>query len=129
METTEVDSLRAYAKMMNTLNPVHIEPLLAEDFVYTSQMVFDEIGSKQLYLDYIRPKLQTIQRTKATVYAEMGTINVDGQSHPCVILAQYDKDNLVGLVFATVKSGKLKRLDLCIVPRPQHAVRTGEYPS
>jgi len=129
MKTTAIDSLRAYARMMNTLDSSHLEPLLAEDFSYTSQMVFDEIGSKQLFLEYIRPKLQTIRRANATVYAEMGTVNAYGKQQPCVILAQNKRDNLEALVLATVESGELKRLDLCIVPKPQQAVGTGEYPS
>ena len=40
MELTEAIALRAYASMMNTLNPDYLEPLLAEDFVYESQQVF-----------------------------------------------------------------------------------------
>ena len=129
MKTTATDSLRAYAKMMNTLDSSHLEPLLAEDFSYASQMVFDEIGSKQLFLEYIEPKLQTIKRANATVYAEIGTVNAYSKQQPCVILAQNKRDNLEALVLATVESGELKRLDLCIVPIPQQAVGTGEYPS
>ena len=33
-------ALRAYARMMNTLDPSHLESFLAEDFHYASQWVF-----------------------------------------------------------------------------------------
>ena len=47
MSLTELDALVAYAKMMNTLRVEHLEPLLADDFHYESQMVFSAITSKQ----------------------------------------------------------------------------------
>ena len=128
MKLTQTEALRAYAKMMNTLNVSPLEPLLAENFTYESQMVFSALESKQEFLDYIQPKLQTIKSSGATVFAEMGTVDAYGQSLPCVVLAQNNKENLVGLVLARVLAGKLSRLDLCIVPPPQSAERSGEYP-
>lgn len=127
-ELTEEGALRAYAKMLNTLSVEPVESILAEDFCYASQVVLAELTSKQAFLNYIRLKLQTVAEEKATVYAEMGTIDAFGRQRPCVILAQYDKENLVGLVFAKVENGKLKRLDLCVIPSPRLAVRSGEYP-
>ena len=58
---TEVDALRAYARMMNTLDPTYFEALLAGDFVYESQVVLQPLQSKQEFLDYIYPKLKTIR--------------------------------------------------------------------
>ena len=129
MELTEVVALRAYAKMMNTLSAAPLEPLLTDDFTYESQMVFQALESKQAFLEYIIPKLQTIHRSNATVYAEMGTVAAYGKNQPCVILAQNEKANLVALVLAKTQGSKLIRLDLCIVPPPQAAERSGEYPT
>lgn len=128
MELTQYDALRAYAKMMNNLNVDPLEPLLADDFVYESQAVFSALESKQDFLDYIRPKLQTIQNTGAEVFAEMGVISAYGAQQPCVVLAQSSKENLVALVLARTAGSKLCRLDQCIVPPPQSAERSGEYP-
>jgi hypothetical protein len=129
VELTEVDALRAYAKMMNTLSVEPLESLLADDFAYESQTVFQALESKQAFLEYIIPKLQTIRRLNATVYAEMGAVDAYGKYQPCVILAQNDKANLVALVLAKTHGSKLRRLDLCIVPPPQAAERSGEYPT
>ncbi len=128
MAITQVEALRAYAKMMNTLSITPIENLLAEDFIYESQTVMQPLESKKAFLDYMVPKLQAIARFKATVYAEMGTVIAYGAEQPCVILAQNDKSNLVALAIAKVEDNKLKRLDLCIVPPPEAAERTGDYP-
>jgi len=129
LELTESEALRAYARMMNTLDVQCLEGLLAEDFVYESQYVLEPLASKQAFLAYIEPKLQTIARAKATVYAEMGTVDACAENQPCVILAQNDKSNLVAVVLAKVEGGRLKRLDLCAVPPPEEAERSGEYPS
>lgn len=129
MDLTQSEALRAYAKMMNTLSVTPLEPLLADDFTYESQAVFSPLESKQAFLDYIQPKLQTIQNAGATVFAEMGMVSAYGERQPCVVLAQNSKDNLVGLVLARTAGGKLCRLDLCIVPQPQSAERSGEYPA
>jgi hypothetical protein len=128
VDLTKSEALRAYAKMMNTLSVTPLEPLLADNFTYESQTVFSALESKQAFLDYIRPKLQTIQKAGATVFAEMGMVSAYGKHQPCVVLAQNTKDNLVGLVLASVSDSKLSRLDLCIVPPPQSAERSGEYP-
>ena len=128
MELDKSEALRAYAKMMNTLDVSHLEPLIAEDFHYASQWVFDEITSKQAFLDYIKPKLQTIAKSGTRAYAEMAELKAHGGS-PCVIMAQGDKDNLVATVLAEVEDGSIKRLDTCQVPPPSAAERTGEYPA
>jgi len=129
MELTQTEALRAYAKMMNTLDAGLFEPLLADNFIYESQLVFSALESKQAFLDYIHPKLRTIESAGATVYAEMGVVSAYGYQQPCVVLAQDSKDNLVGLVLAQVVADKVIRLDLCIVPSPQSAERSGEYPT
>ena len=120
-------ALRAYAAMMNTLDSSKLEPLLAPDFHYASQMVLSEIESKQDYLDYIQPKLEVVKASGATVWAEMGTLT-DGFPGPCVVLAQGAQDNLVAVVLAKVKGDWIERIDMCIVPTPQSAKRSGVYP-
>lgn len=129
MPLTKESALWAYAKMMNTLNTDGFEPLIADDFIYSSQMVLQPIESKEAFLHYIRQKLNTIHSANAIVFAEMGTIDAYGELQPCVILAQNTKENIVGLVLAKTAGDFLKQLDLCIIPQPQSANRSGEYPS
>jgi hypothetical protein len=45
------------------------------------------------------------------------------------VLAQGEKENLVALVLAKVKGNLIERIDMCIVPAPQSAKRSGEYPN
>ena len=127
-ELTQLEALRAYARSLNTLTVEPLEPLLADDFVYESQSVMSALASKEDFLNYFRPKLQTIAASGSIVFAEIGTVSAYGGLQPCVVLAQGKRESLVGLVLAKVQDGMLKRLDLCIVPPPQSAERSGEYP-
>lgn len=120
-------ALRAYASMMNTLDSSKLAPLLSDDFHYASQMVLAEIESKQEYLDYINPKLEVVRASGTKVWAELAMLTHSFPG-PCVVLAQGDKENLVALVLAKVKGDQIERIDMCIVPTPQSAKRSGEYP-
>ena len=120
-------ALRAYASMMNALDSSKLEPLLSGDFHYASQMVLAEIVSKQEYLNYINPKLEVVRASGTKVWAEMAMLT-DSFPGPCVVLTQGEKENLVALVLAKVKDDQIERIDMCIVPTPQSAKRSGEYP-
>lgn len=124
MILTKIEALRAYAKMMNSLEIKHIENLLADNFCYSSQYVLEEIKSKIDFLDYIEAKLIAINNSNASVFAEIGKIN----NQYCVIMAQHNKQNRVGLILAEVENNKIKRFDFCIVPSPESAVGLNEYP-
>ena len=127
MKLTKLQALRAYAKMINTRNAAHLEPLLREDFHYASQWVFDEIRSKQAYLDYIKPKLEAIAEAQVGVWAEMGKHLGDSRS-PCIVMAQESRDNLISTVFVEIKGGLISRFDMCLVPSTSEVTRTGDYP-
>ena len=128
MKLTEIDALRAYARMMNTLDASHIEPLLDENFRYSSQWMIGEIPSKQEFLDYIKPMLDSNRQSGSRVYAEIAYANAWGHDE-CVVTAEGDKENLVASVFAHVKGGKIIRIDMCGDPPPSATIRTGEYPA
>lgn len=124
---TKQEALEAYAAMMNTLDASHIESILSDDFHYASQWVFSEIKSKQDYLDYIKPKLEAVKASGKRVWAEMAELEREIPG-PCVVLAQDQQDNLISLVVAQVKDGKVARLDMCGAPSPHDAIRSGNYP-
>lgn len=130
---TEEDALRAYAKMMHTLSVEPLLPLLHEQFHYESQWNFHEyaavwcpmeIGTKDDYIKYITPRLQRLKDSGTEVFAEMARL----PTGPCVVVAQGNKDDLAGTVLVKVEGGKIRWMELCAVPNPYDAERTGEYP-
>ena len=126
-QLTEKDALSIYAKMMHTLDSSEFESFLSEDFTYSSQKVLTDMNSKDEFIEYIRPKLEIIKKTKSSVYAELGVCPAYGHSD-CLIMAQGDKSNLLGVAYASVEEGKISGLSLCIVPTPDSAIRSGIYP-
>ena len=127
MALTTKQALTAYAQMMNSCDSSNFEKLLADDVLSTSQAVLTNITNKNDFVSYMRGKFQTIKKTNATVYAELGEIEAYGHKD-CVIVAQNTKDNLVAIAFITVEENKVKKIDLCVVPPPSQAKRTGIYP-
>jgi hypothetical protein len=126
---TEYEALKAYAKMLNTFDTKHIEHLLADDFRFTSQQVLTDIVGKEEYLDYMKGKLLTLaSRPENTVFAEMANINSFTGDRACIVAAQGSKDHLVATILCKVNDDKLVEVDMCIIPTPQSAIRSGFYP-
>ena len=126
-QITEKDALSIYARMMHTLDSSEFESFLSEDFSYSSQKVLTDMNSKDEFIEYIRPKLELIKKTKSSVYAELGVCPAYGHTD-CLIMAQGDKTNLLGVAYASVDEEKICGLALCIVPTPDAAERSGIYP-
>ena len=126
-QLTEKEALIIYARMMHTLDSSEFESFLSEDFSYSSQKVLTDMNSKGEFIEYIRPKLETIKKTNSSVYAELGVCPAYGHAD-CLIMAQGDKSNLLGVAYASVDKGKISGISLCIVPTPDSAERSGIYP-
>ena len=128
MKLTEADALRVYARMINTLDASHIESLLDDNFRYSSQWMIGEITSKDDFLDHIKSQLIEIKQSGVKAYAEMAIVSAWGHNE-CIVTAEGDKENLIATVFATVRNGKILRIDVCATPNPAETMRSGEYPS
>tara|TARA_B100000900_G_scaffold227375_1_gene193043 strand:- start:336 stop:770 length:435 start_codon:yes stop_codon:yes gene_type:complete len=123
----EKDALIIYARMLHTLDSSEFESFLSEDFLYSSQRVLTNMNSRDEFIEYVRPKLETIKKSRSPVYAELGILPSYGHTD-CLIMAQGDKSNLLGVAYASVKECKICGLALCIVPSPDSAERSGIYP-
>ena len=126
-QITEMEALSIYARMLHNLDSSEFESFLSEDFSYSSQKVLTEMNSKDKFIEYIRPKLETIKKSKSSVYAELGICPAYGHID-CLIIAQRDKSNLLGVAYASVNEGKISGFSLCVVPTPDSAERSGIYP-
>jgi len=126
-EITEKDALSIYARMLHTLDSSEFESFLSEDFSYSLQKGLNDMNSRDEFLEYIRPKLETIKKSKSSLYAELGICPAYGHID-CLIMAQGNKFNLLGVAYASVDKGKTTGLSLCIVPTPDSAQWSGIYP-
>ena len=126
-QITEKEALSIYARMLHTLDSSEFETFLSEDFSYSSQKVLTDMNSKNEFIQYIRPKLEKIKKSNSPIYAELGICPAYGHTD-CLIMAQGNKFNLIGVAYASVNEGKISGLSLCIVPTPDSAERSGIYP-
>jgi hypothetical protein len=125
-------ALEAFARMMNRSNADEFLQLIHEDFVYSSQIVFEDITSKKEFSSYIKAKLKLVSNLDKKVYAELAEMQPYPMSTlfgPCVVLAQGNKESLVATVLAKVKDNKITRISLCIIPPPETTLRSGIYPT
>jgi len=126
-DITKGNLVRKIATAYNTLNSEIFTDLIADDFVYESQHVFESMNGKDNFLKYIAGKYKTIQNSKSIVYAEIGY----HENTPCIIISQGEKDNKRALLFLelTKEGDKIQRMDMCgIAPHWSSAKRTHEYP-
>ncbi len=60
---TQEEFLQKIAEAYRTYNSSAVEPYLAEDVHYASLWVFQELRSKQEYLDYLKGKLSAMKNS------------------------------------------------------------------
>jgi len=127
MVLTEYYAIKEYARMMNTRNLDHFEPLIAEDMEFKSQVQSEPVQGKQGFLEYMVENLKKFA-DDAPVWAEIGEIHKSGRIRPCAVLSQYSRENMVASATVEIESDKIKRLNLFFIPSPEEATRTGEFP-
>ena len=111
---------KIFAEAYNNLDSELLIDVLADDCVYESQKVLAPLTVKSVIIDFIRGKFKTIKAKKAFVTASVRRVcrgAVFGAlGQPCVVLNQGDLGAVVLLELSD--DGKIKRIDLCVVPSP-----------
>lgn len=116
----------AYAVMFNTFDAQVFVTILADTVRYTSQMVLSDLNGKKTVADYLSGKLATIKKglPGTRVFAELGEF----QGHPCVVVAQGQKEPPRGVVLFSVQDKTIAGIDMCVVPHYSEVQRSGIYP-
>lgn len=137
-----IDFIRLYARCWNRLSFEQLEPYLAQDVEYHSQISFDPVVGKENVIRHLADRVIVAKGDLITldVYAEIGYCgNEDDQSvrlfdsegEPCVLIFRGNKEVPVGLVMLDTDDDNsvITVINVCtVVPNPQRAIRTGEYP-
>ena len=128
-----------------------LAPLLAENFCHESQRNFDVYDSKAKFLEFVIDLNDRLLSEGEAVFAEMGRIrnpfsiscnstlegalvnsereHVEGDIEVCVIVAYEERNCLQVVAFAEVDGKFITRIDNCVIPGPESAQRSGEYPT
>jgi len=106
----------AFAKAYNHLDTLFVENLLSDDFCYTSQWVFNELKDRKAYLDYLKPKFETVLNSNTKVAARLAKYN----KKYCIVIYQVDmskqKPTKISTLLIDVVNEKVKRADMCMIP-------------
>lgn len=113
--------------MLNTNDIEHVVGLLADDFRYCSQAVLTDLVGKEEFLTYKRRKLAATAGRADRPVAEMAYLPAM-RNRACLVLFDNNTGQSLCTVLAMVKDARLSQIDLCLVPPPTTAVRTGEVP-
>ena len=129
---TELDAIRLYARMINTLDASVIEPHLAPDVRYTSMWVFSDLIGKEAVLNYFQGKIttwrQTLNNKPRMEIGETCEWADSSPGRPCAVAYQSDSDTPDAMLMVTTENGLIQSMDLCIIFEPGGLRRTGEFP-
>lgn len=79
-----------YAESWQKLDSSLLKDYLDKDFHYISDSVFDDVASRQEYLDYLEGKFKTLRRTQSIKRVQLGR---NGESGSWIVLIKQIQDN------------------------------------
>ena len=125
----------AYAKAFNTLDPRPLNQVLADDSVYGSQVVLEELQGKKKVLAYLEGKIEALRKvgTQAEVVMEVAGSPQDARTPGLIVAQRSGADSVLERVawldLHYTECGLIERLWMCTVaPHFSQAVATGCFP-
>jgi Leu/Phe-tRNA-protein transferase len=111
-DLAEEDLIKIFLNAYRYFYVDDLKDYLSDDFHYASQHVFEEIKSKEKYLNYLSGKFATIKKSMPPDNILNMKIVYDSYSGKPYLFMRQDRNE--ALFVAEVKDGKFKRIDLCI---------------
>ena len=106
----KIQMLNKLAEAYTKYDATIIESYLAEDVHYASMWVFDELKSKNEYMDYLRGKLRTMKNNNVVQEFEV----VQGQRGLALLVtnAKTPEGGGLGFVIQLNEDDKISRIDM-----------------
>lgn len=122
---THEELVTEFAKTWNNLDSSYIHDLLAKDFHYSSQWVFNEINNNEDYLKYLIGKLKTIKSSGSELIAEIGIY----RDKYCLVINQIQNGSTKKVTFLIeTRDGEITKADTCMIPTPESIKLLGIIP-
>jgi len=119
----------AWALAYNTHDPSVLEHVLAEDVRVTSRWVINDLVGREAYLDYLRSKFRTFERSGSMVRIEVGATPGDSPGRagrPCALIEQ--DGSLLATVLFELTGGRISQISLGDDPPPTVCLGSADYP-
>ena len=124
-----------YARAFNTLDSGPLSQILAQDVVYGSQHVFEELQGRPRVLEYLSGKIGALRRagTNAEVAMEVGGAPGNRRIPGLVVwqrsAADAELTRVAWLDLQYDSDGRITRLWMCgVAPSAASAMATGSFP-
>lgn len=111
---TENEAALAYVNAWKNYDPMPFLNLLAEDVLYNSQWVLEEMKGKAKFIDYFTGKLEAVKRADMPVRVIMGKTTLSFPDRDCVLLFQSNDDAPDALVLFEISGNFISKMDMCI---------------
>lgn len=109
-KATDKELAEIYTKAWSSLDISSLYSILDKDFHYDNDSVFDDMSSRDEYLDYLKGKFNALQRTKSIVKVQMGRNGETGGWATIVKQIQNDVTPIVCGFFLEFSNGLIKSI-------------------
>lgn len=116
---TDKELAIVYTEAWKKLDTSRLVELLDKDFHYQSDVVFDDMSSREEYLDYLNGKFRTLRRTLSIQRVELGRNGENGEWTTLVKQIQSDGTPIVCGFFIKSDNGRIKSVHVHEMDLPE----------
>ena len=116
MKNSNYNQVKSLHKMWNTLDPIYIKDLIADNIYYKSYWVFWPIRGKERFHNYFEKKLQTIrdavERNNITIESQIVCAEDDEDEYFLIIRHKMKDMEYESLINVVVEDGKITEMGI-----------------
>ena len=101
-----------YAAAWQNLDADSLSDILDKDFHYVNDSIFDEMSSREEYLDYLRGKFSVLRRTQSIQRVQLGRNGESGGWAVLIKQIQNDGSPIVCGYFVNSVAGRIKSVEV-----------------
>lgn len=109
-KSTDKELAEIYTKAWADLDVSELPPILDKDFHYDSDVVFDDMASREEYMEYLKGKFNTLRRTKSITKVQLGRNGESGDWATIIKQIQNDGSPIVCGFFIKCSHGLIKSI-------------------
>lgn len=109
---TDKELAEIFADAWQNLDTSQLKQVLDKDFHYSNDSVFDDMASREEYLDYLNGKFKTLRRTLSIKRVQLGRNGENGDWATIVKQIQTDGTPIVCGFFIKSSNGRIKSVEI-----------------
>lgn len=119
-KTTDRELAEIYTKAWANLDISNLHSILDKDFHYDNDSIFDDMSSRDEYLEYLRGKFNSLHKTKSIIKVQLGRNGETGGWATIVKQMQNDGTPIVCGFFLECSNGLIKSISIRQMDLPNY---------